>query len=128
MGLIQQLIAPLEKLINEHGSAAILREHLDLIKAKAAEYERRNEQLETENRQMQAGLLQNKDRILELERQLEAISKGQNAGFCCDACGSANIKRTGSRPDPTFGDLGIKQGLFTCNQCGHISAYTIDPK
>lgn len=126
MGLIEQLIAPLEKLINEHGSATLLREHLSLVKAKAAEQERRNDELEMQNKELNAALLQGKDRIRELEQQLDALTSGHVSGYCCDACGSPRVRRTGSRPDPTFGVLGVKEGLFTCDVCGHVSAFTMD--
>ena len=121
MGMFEQLFAPLERLINEHGSAAILRERLELVKAKMADYERREGQLESENAQLKA-------KLEEAERQLGRLTSGHHDGFCCDACGSPSVKRTGSRPDPTFGPLGIKQALFTCADCGAVSAFTLEPK
>ena len=127
MGLIDSLLNPLERLITEHGSAAILRERLDLIKAKLTEEEARHAQLEAEHRQLQAEFLQMQQRARELEQQVETLTRGQNMGMACDKCGSPQVRRSGSRPDPTFGDLGIKQGLFTCADCGHISAVTLDP-
>lgn len=126
MGIFSQLFEPLERLINEHGSATILREQLALVKAKALDQETRNADLEAENKQMKAELLQHKDRIRELERQLHALTQGHHSGYCCDACGSPRVKRTGSRLDPTFGVLGDKQGLFTCEDCGHVSAFLMD--
>jgi hypothetical protein len=65
-------------------------------------------------------------RIPELEARIEALEKrlsGGAAEYFCDYCGSANLKRTGSRPDPIFEDLGIKQHLFLCGDCGKESAF-----
>jgi FtsZ-binding cell division protein ZapB len=59
-------LAPIEKWINEHGSASILRDHVALLKEKMAaleekasvlekknsELERQNAELETENRKL----------------------------------------------------------------------------
>jgi uncharacterized small protein (DUF1192 family)/DNA-directed RNA polymerase subunit RPC12/RpoP len=47
-------------------------------------------------------------------------------GHHCDHCGSTQLRRTGSRPDPTFHDLGIKQALYSCLSCGKESAFTKD--
>lgn len=41
MSLLNSLLDPIERLINEHGSAAVLREYLALLKAKQAELEGR---------------------------------------------------------------------------------------
>jgi regulator of replication initiation timing len=43
-----------EKLINEHGSAAILRDHLSLMKTQFAVLERENTKLTTENTELKA--------------------------------------------------------------------------
>lgn len=127
MSLFDQLLAPLERLINEHGSAALMKERLDLIKAQLAEAEARHAKLEAEHVKCQAALKNAEHRAGILERELRQLKSGQHSGFCCDACGSPNVKRTGSRPDPTFGQLGIKEGLFTCADCGAVSAFTMDP-
>lgn len=47
-------------------------------------------------------------------------------GHRCDHCGSVQLRRTGSRPDPTFRDLGIKQALYSCLSCGKESGFTDD--
>jgi len=47
-------------------------------------------------------------------------------GHRCDHCGSAMLKRTGSRPDPTFGELGVKQAVYMCLSCRKESAFTDD--
>jgi len=48
-------------------------------------------------------------------------------GYVCDHCGSQRLKRTGSKPDPTFGPLGIKQAIFNCEECGKDSGFTQNP-
>lgn len=62
-------------------------------------------------------------RIAELEHRLS----GNPSGQACDECGSLNIKRTGSRPNKTFGDLGVKDALYTCSDCGGETSIMINP-
>jgi cell division protein FtsB len=47
------LLAALEKLITEHGSAAILRERLDAFRDDVQRLEQRNTQLEAENAKLE---------------------------------------------------------------------------
>lgn len=132
------LLDGLEKLINEHGSSAILKERIALANEKYSLLENKNKMLEeknvilekkiksleAENKTAQFNLQQAKQRIKQLEEQASTVHIGNPDGYVCDHCGSPSLKRTGSRPDPTFGDLGVKQKLFTCNECGKQSAFT----
>jgi len=113
-----------EKLINEHGSSFILKEHLALVRAEYEALDRKYQNLNAENEAQKFKLDQDNSRINSLQREIDALKSGSLATYVCDHCGSPNIKRTGSRPDPTFGGLGIKQKLFICNQCGRESAFT----
>lgn len=120
-----------EKLINEHGSAVILRERLLLLKDQCAALENelivcRNEitsltektkKLESENQNLK---LQNSA----LKEQLKGVHNSNPHGYVCDHCGSPKLKRIGNKPDPIFGDLGIKQAVFKCEVCGKESAFT----
>lgn len=54
-------------------------------------------------------------RIAELEKRL---GMNNTATVVCDHCGSPDLVRTGSRPNPTFGDLGQKDARYSCNGCG----------
>lgn len=71
-------------------------------------------------------------KVPELEARIAALEEKQKApssGYVCDHCGSSDLKRTGSRPDPTFGALGVKQAVFLCESCGKESTFqqkTID--
>ena len=56
MILIDQLISPLEQLINEHGSSVILQKHLEFVKSQLANYETRYRELEAENVQLKIHL------------------------------------------------------------------------
>lgn len=62
----------LEKLINEHGSAAILREHVSLLKSQASIFEQKVIDLETEN-----ATLKTKIENLESEMQKLKLINGQ---------------------------------------------------
>lgn len=65
-------------------------------------------------------------KIPELEARIAALegnSKAPSSEYVCDHCGSSNLRRTGNRPDPTFGNLGVKQAVFVCEDCGKESAF-----
>lgn len=117
------LIDLFEKLINERGSAAVLREHLAIIKAEQAELERSNANLKTENAALQAEVLQLRQQTQAIEKKLEAFQGNQ----VCDHCGAPGLVRIGSRPDPVFGELGAKQSVFRCPACGKESAFMQKP-
>jgi hypothetical protein len=120
MGLLEHF----EKLINEHGSAAILREHLALVKAEHSAIERKNANLQTEKDSLQSEVEQLRISVTALSNQINALQTGIHSEYVCDHCGSPQLKRTGNRPDPTFGELGIKQAIFNCLSCGEESAFT----
>lgn len=122
MGLIEHF----EKLINEHGSAAILREQLALVKAQQAALERTSGDAQAKAQQLESENLQLRERLGYLGSQFDVLQHGNPAGYCCDHCGSPVLKRIGSRPDPTFSALGIKQAVFSCAVCGKESAFTQD--
>ncbi len=117
----------IEKLINENGSAAILKERIAMLNDQHAFIEKQaitlKEQvanLNTENE----GLKFDKQQLQQQIKALELFHHTNPHNYICDHCGSSNLKRTGSRPDPTFGDAGIKQALFNCLSCGKQSAFT----
>ena len=117
--MLEFLFKQIEALINEHGSAAVLREHLALLREQVGALQRENGDLRTQLQQAQAQAQQNSD-------QLRRFANDNPEGWCCDACGSVDLKRTGSRPDPTFGVMGIKQAAMTCRPCGMVSYFTLD--
>lgn len=122
MGLVD-LLQSLEKLINEHGSAAILKERLELLKAQLAADEGKRRDLEAQAETARAQEQAAQAKIGELEQQLAAL----RAKHFCDHCGSANVRRTGARDNPMMGAVGIKDALFTCAECGKVSAFMLAP-
>ena len=128
------LLDNLEKLINEHGSATILKERIELVNDKYSLLEDKNsslqakvKELESQNKTLNLNLEKAKLQIRNLEKQITSVHDVNPDGYVCDHCGSGSLQRAGSRPDPTFGRLGIKQKLFICNECGKESAFTPDP-
>ncbi len=132
------LLDGFEKLINEHGSSTILKERISLTNDKYSLFESKNEMLkernsvldqkvkmlESENNALQLDIQKTKQKVKQLEEQISRTHATNPDGYVCDHCASPSLKRTGSRPDPTFGDLGVKQKLFTCDECGKQSAFT----
>ena len=123
MGLLDHF----EKLINEHGSAAILREHLALVKTEQLTLERKNSDLQTENEKLRSENAELHKDIGVLKNQIGTLQSGNSSGYVCDHCGSPKLNRTGNRQDPTFGDLGVKLAVFSCLVCGKESAFTQNP-
>ncbi len=128
-GIRMGFLDSIEKLINEHGSATILRERIALLNDQYSAIERQVVTL-----QQQVTNLQSENESLKLDkRQLQGqvvslatkLSHNTNPhGYVFGHCGSPQLKRTGNRPDPTFGDLGIKQAIFSCVSCGKESGFT----
>src|SRR6266403_494191 len=100
----------LEKLISEHGSAAVLREHLNLIKAQNAEKDVALKQKDAliEN---QARLLKEKDVLIQ---KLQIEKPADVCPFCRRACGELiSIK-----PHLYLGAAGVKVHYYKCANCG----------
>ena len=114
----------LEKLINEHGSSVILKERLVALKEQHEALQASRDELSNENTRLKNKLEQAIAEAGRLESQLQELKTGAFGTYVCDHCGSPDLKRTGSREDPTFGVLGIKQKVFSCNSCGKESAFT----
>jgi hypothetical protein len=108
----------IEKLINEHGTSAILHERLGLIKAQYEVLERENVNLKTQCQTQQTEIQQIRMRLAETEAALQALNRGTFAKYVCDHCGSPDLVRTGNKPSSAFGVLGIKTQVFRCNACG----------
>ena len=122
------MLSLFEKLINEHGSSTVLKERLSILKDSYVEIEKARSDLETEKGLLQSENSTLKEHVAELETELQQLKSGALATYVCDYCGSPELKRIGSRPDPTFGDLGVKQKVFVCSECGNKSAFTPEPK
>ena len=120
----------IEKLINEHGSATILKERISLLNDQhslivnqAATLKQQITHLQSENQRLTLDKEQ-------LQQQVETLQLSHSTNphnHVCDHCGSNSLNRTGNRPDPTFADLGVKEALFNCLSCGKQSAFTQSP-
>lgn len=117
--MLEALLKKLEALVNERASAAVLREHLALLRERIGALERENASLRLQAQQAQA-------KAEEQQARVSRFANDNPQGWCCDNCGSVDLARTGSRPDPTFGVMGIKQALMTCRVCQHVSGFTLD--
>lgn len=117
--MLETLLNKVEALINERGSAAVLREHLALLRERIGALERENADLRAQAQQAQAHVQHQGD-------QLRRFAHDNPEGWRCDSCGGVDLARTGSRPDPTFGPLGVKQAAMTCRVCSAVSYFTLD--
>lgn len=103
-----------ERLADSERQIAALEQKILILEREKIELHARLEESEQDRRAL-------KEQIIQKERE----SHNDNPdGYVCDHCASKNIRRAGSRLDPTFGPLGIKQKLFICNECNQESAFT----
>lgn len=72
---ITALSEQLQKLINEHGSAAILRDHLALFKDQAVLLEKKNIELTTKNAELMSKITVLETEITFLNEKLEKLTK-----------------------------------------------------
>jgi len=103
------LLELIDKLIREHGSASILKDHLELVREKAkneiAELERKHarvvEKLHDENSRLEAKLA-----------ELEQAER-------CPFCGKTAVENLHVVPheNPDFAEIGQKQMLCKCANC-----------
>lgn len=71
------LLDGIEKLITEHGSAAILRERIALAEDKYSALERKVVELEAENKNLKLNNYELKDKVRDLEEQFSNIHGGK---------------------------------------------------
>jgi hypothetical protein len=96
-----------------------------VLKEKIAALEAENKALKAENAVLKEKLAQSEEQRRALEKKIaEELSHKNSNGRVCDHCASQQLRRTGSRPDPIFGKLGVKQEIFVCESCGKESAFT----
>jgi uncharacterized protein with PIN domain len=110
----------IEKYINEHGSAAILREHLELLKSEQTALARQCKDARLEVAQLRIANDQLEEQIQTLKGQLHPH------GYLCDHCNSPHLKRIGNKMDPVLGDLGIEVNAFYCLECGRESFFSVE--
>jgi hypothetical protein len=129
----------IDRLITNRETVPVLREQIALLRdqcaavalraedaeRRAADAAQRAALLENQKSALEAENLRLKQQVRHLQQQLTQRPDPENPkGYACDHCGSQKIRRTGNRPDPTFGALGAKQEVFTCIACGGESAFT----
>jgi FtsZ-binding cell division protein ZapB len=109
----------IEKFINEHSSAAILREHLENLKSEYTALERQAKDARLEVAKLQIANDQLSEQIRTLQDQLHP------SGYLCDHCNGPHLKHIGNKMDPVLGDLGIEVTAFYCLECGKESFFSV---
>jgi predicted RNase H-like nuclease (RuvC/YqgF family) len=131
----------IERLINEEGSSAKLKERILLLKKKHAAFVSENivhktkiSELGTQVRQLKNEITKlqeiNEKLKFDISQLTDKIDSFQHTGakdHVCNHCGSSRLKRTGNRPNKRFGRLGVKDTLFQCEDCGKVTAVMIVP-
>ena len=84
--------------------------------------------LQAENQNLRAQMSPLQRELDRLKNAVNQNAAGNPDGYVCDHCGSPKLKRTGNRPNPTFRDLGVKDALFECLDCGKESTFIQEPR
>ncbi|QOJ20000.1 MAG: hypothetical protein HRU77_04380 [Gammaproteobacteria bacterium] len=135
------IFTEIERLINEHGSSTILKERILLLRDQHDILCKENAAKEKKILVLESQILNLKHEISDLQlineklkfenRQLQEKNKifhnSNPHNDSCSNCGSNKLKRTGSRPHETFGDCGVIEIKYTCNDCGAESFVMFDP-
>lgn len=85
LGKIPEL---LQSLINEHGSAAILKERIAFILEQYAAEQRAHADLKAKHAQLQTALEKEQAKSQALQQQLDALPVGWHATHACNRCGA----------------------------------------
>lgn len=117
--MLETLLNKVEALINERGSAAVLREHLALLRERIGALERENANLRAQAQEAQA-------QAQEGQQRLARFANDNPKGLRCNRCGSVDLRRAGAKRDPIFGDLGVNAVTFRCRPCGAESEFMED--
>ena len=136
------IFAEIERLITEHGSAAILKERVAFLRDQFDVLTSENNVLKEEiksikfnttslEKQIQGLNKDNKNLEINnsnLESQLNDLHTGNPEKHSCDHCGSSRLKRSGSKVIKKLAGIPIKGAIYICEECGKESAFTIIPK
>lgn len=142
MNIFAEIDNLIEKLINEHGSATILKERILLLKDQHAVLIDKNISYEKEITNLGSKICELENQISDfqivkqnlelnvnkLKNEVDSFHNSNPDKHACDHCGSGRLKRTGSRPLKKVAGITIKDALYTCDDCGKESAFTIIPK
>jgi predicted nuclease with TOPRIM domain len=119
----------IEKLINEHGSSAILREHLASLKDQFASLEKQLSVCKNEVSSLKEKISQlesvNENLKLKyntLNEQIKSFHDENPHSHRCRHCGSIKLKRVSGEP----GDTGVVDTFFICQDCHKESVITIN--
>uniref|UniRef100_UPI00056FB23E hypothetical protein n=1 Tax=Thioalkalivibrio sp. HL-Eb18 TaxID=1266913 RepID=UPI00056FB23E len=82
----------LERLINEHGSSAILKERLEALKEQYESLQASRYELSEENSRLKKQLEQDTAQVEKLEKQLQELKTGAFSTYVCDHCGSPDLR------------------------------------
>jgi hypothetical protein len=108
----------IEKLISEHGSAAILRDHIALLKSQMAAKDAEIDTLTVENENLKVLLEQKNTQTNNLEKR----------GDACPYCQQPTGKLLDIRPARKFGRLGVKTYYYQCENKDCGKTYDRTPK
>lgn len=135
------IFTEIELLINEHGSSAILKERILLLKKKHAAFVSENIAHKTKIAELGTQVRQLKKEVMKLQEinenfkldisqlidKIDSFHKSSTKNHVCDHCGSSRLKETGNKPDKRFGAHGVKDAIFQCEDCGRKTVVMIIP-
>jgi tRNA(Ile2) C34 agmatinyltransferase TiaS len=111
------LLANLERLVNEHGSAVILKERLELLRDQAKALEKRVADLERDNRNLQ-------QRLDQLQRQVTPKNFVEHRGVLLKRTSSGALEETVYCPTCRTAMNALDDELpFRCSRCKFLAPF-----
>jgi transposase-like protein len=72
-------------------------------------------------------LMEMPSKLEALEKRIAVLEKGIAGGAdVCPRCTKTDFRLISSRPHPVFGDMGTKERLYRCGQCGFEETKTVN--
>ena len=114
MNPINDVLQALDKLIVEHGSAAIHKEHIQLLRDQLAVNAQKIKELTFQTENLERLLNECKSQNDNLKGQLK------KAGDICPYCRHATgeLEKIGPSPTPDLASIGVRAGYYKCSNCG----------
>lgn len=122
----------IDKLLSERSTTAELKKRVLLLKeqfaalgAQVSIYRNQTKALMEEIANLK---MENKNIKFENSKLCEKMEKFHNSNhrvYTCEHCGSTKMKMIGKPHNRIFEDLGVKDAIFICEECGKESAFII---
>lgn len=140
-GILMDIFTEIQRLIDEQGSSKVLKERILFLKEKHAAFVTENIAHKTKIAELEMQVRQLKNEVTKLQQisanlklgisqlidKISSVINSSPKNDVCAYCGSSRLKETGNKPNKRFGDFGVKDAIFQCEDCGEKTVVMIFP-